>query len=136
MPRAEPSAAAGGCLCGAVRYQVRGELRPIMTCHCSQCRRTSGHFVAATGAADEALEVIDPDGALRWYRSSSSARRGFCSRCGSSLFWKPDDAPRTSIMAGTLDGATGLEMDAHIHTADKGDYYTLDDGIPSFPAGR
>lgn len=134
MPRAE--AIGGSCLCGAVSYRIHGELRSVMTCHCGQCRKTSGHFVAATGADNEALEVEDSDGALSWFRSSSFAQRGFCSRCGSSLFWKRDDAPYTAIMAGTLDGDTGLRIAAHIYTADKGDYYALDDGIPCFPAGR
>lgn len=128
--------AEGSCLCGAVSYRVDGALRAVMTCHCGQCRKTSGHFVAASGADNELLTIEDPGEALRWYRSSSSARRGFCGRCGSNLFWKRDDAPYTAIMAGTLDGETGLRIEAQIYTADKGDYYELDDEIPSYPAGR
>lgn len=131
MPRAE-----GSCLCRAVSYTIDGELRQIIGCHCGQCRKTSGHFVAATGAADEALEVHDPESMLRWYRSSSFAQRGFCGRCGASLFWKRDEATYTAIMAGTIDGDTGLRIQSHIYTADKGDYYELDDDIPSYPAGR
>ncbi|MGA8259660.1 MAG: GFA family protein [Arenicellales bacterium] len=126
----------GGCLCGAVSYTVNGALRPAVACHCTQCRKTSGHFVAATEAGDEALAIRDPEGVLRWYRSSPSAQRGFCSYCGSSLFWKRDDTDRTSIMAGTLNGDTGLTVQAHIYTADKGDYYTLDNDIPQFTADR
>ena len=126
----------GACLCGAVSYSINGALRPVVACHCSQCRKTSGHFVAATEVGDETLEIRDPEGALRWYRSSPSARRGFCSGCGSSLFWKRDDKDRTSIMAGTLTGDTGLTVEAHIYTADKGDYYTLDTDIPHFAADR
>jgi hypothetical protein len=136
VPRAEPGGREGGCLCGAVRYRAHGPLRPVLACHCGQCRRTSGHFVAATAADNNALEISDPEGLLKWYRSSSAARRGFCGRCGSSLFWQPDDGAHTSIMAGTLDGETGLRIEAHIYTADKGDYYTLDDDIPCFPADR
>lgn len=134
MPRAE--AVGGSCLCGAVSYRVHGKLRPVTTCHCGQCRKNSGHFMAATAAENEELEIVDPDRALTWFRSSSFAQRGFCSRCGSSLFWKRDDAPYTAITAGTLDGNTGLRIEAHIYTADMGDYYALDDGIPCFPAGR
>lgn len=129
MPRAE-----GGCLCGAVTYHVHGNLRPVIACHCGQCRKTSGHFVAATAADNDALEIDDPGRALHWYRSSSFAARGFCSRCGSSLFWKPHDGGYTSIMAGTLNGDTGLELESHIFTADKGDYYSLDADIPQYPA--
>lgn len=126
----------GGCLCGAVTYRIEGELRPVIACHCGQCRKTSGHFVAATAADNDSLEVNDAEEALRWYRSSAFAQRGFCSRCGSSLFWRHDDRSYTAIMAGTLDGDTGLQTEAHIFTADKGDYYPLDPAIPHYPAGR
>lgn len=131
MPPAE-----GGCLCGAVTYRVNGPLRQVIGCHCGQCRKTSGHYVAATAAEDDALQVNDLDGALRWYRSSDAARRGFCSRCGSSLFWKHDERFYTAIMAGTLDGATGLGVEAHIFIADKGDYYPLDPDVPHYPGTR
>lgn len=130
MPPAE-----GSCLCGAVTYRVDSALRPVIGCHCGQCRKTSGHYVAATAAEDEALTISDPEGALRWYQSSEAARRGFCSRCGSSLFWKHDGRSYTAIMAGTLDGDTGLRTEAHIYTDDKGDYYPLDPDVPHHPQG-
>jgi len=121
----------GGCLCGGVRYEVAGKLRDVIACHCSQCRRSSGHFVAASGAPSAALRIAEP-ATLAWYRSSDHAERGFCSRCGSSLFWRPLDPKSgwTSIMAGTLDAPTHLRIEKHIFVADKGDYYTIDDGAP------
>ena len=120
----------GGCLCGGVRYRVRGPLRDVIACHCSQCRRTSGHYVAATSAAVEDL-VLESAATLAWYRSSAQAERGFCSRCGGNLFWRPEPAgePRISIMAGTLDVPTGLRTLEHIFVADKSDYYELSDGV-------
>ena len=95
----------GRCLCGGVRYEVRGELRSVVACHCSQCRRTSGNFVTATncGLGDIAFESDD---SLRWYRSSESAERGFCCVCGSNLFWRPINGDHLGIMAGTLDTPT------------------------------
>ena len=122
----------GGCLCGGVRYRVTGPLRPIIYCHCSQCRRTSGHFVAATSVTKEAL-VIDADESLEWFDSSESASRGFCRRCGSSLFWLPNLRDYVSIMAGTLDDSSGLEAVEHICVSDKGDYYELADDLPKKP---
>ena len=122
----------GGCLCGAVRYEVTGPLRDVVACHCSQCRRTSGHFVAATSAPTTAIRVARSDG-LTWYRSSHTAERGFCGICGGNLFWRAIDAPETSIMAGTLDTPTGLKLAEHIFVADKSDYYSLDDGLPQQP---
>ncbi len=119
----------GGCLCGGVRYRVAGPLRPIIYCHCGQCRRTSGHFVAATAAAANALQIV-ADGSLAWFASSERAQRGFCRRCGSSLFWRPKDGNHVSIMAGTLDNSDGLEPVEHIHVGDRGDYYELTDDLP------
>ncbi|MEM9710303.1 MAG: GFA family protein [Pseudomonadota bacterium] len=118
--------ATGSCLCGAVTYRVTGRLRPVVACHCLQCRKTSGHFVAATSAPREAIEIT---GDVTWYRSSPEAYRGFCPICGSSLFW---DGPgqNMSIHAGTLDGATGLETAGHIFAAHKGDYYEISDDLP------
>lgn len=116
----------GSCLCGLVRYRVDGPLRPVVACHCTQCRKTSGHHVAATSAPREAVKV---EGEVTWYASSATARRGFCGTCGSQLFW---DGPgrNLSIFAGTLEAPTGLVLAGHIFCASKGDYYTIADDLP------
>ena len=119
----------GACLCGGVRYRATGPLRPIMYCHCGQCRRTSGHFVAATAVDRGALELV-ADESLVWFASSERAERGFCRLCGSSLFWRSEDVSHISIMAGTLDDSGGLEPVEHIYVGDKGEYYELTDGLP------
>ncbi len=126
--------ARGGCLCGGVRYQVHGPLRGVIACHCSQCRKTSGHFVAATQAQAADLQLTE-QATLRWYRSSPAAERGFCSRRGGNLLWRPQTpgAPLISIMAGTLDPPTGLQLVQHIFTADKSDYYEINDDVPKQP---
>ena len=122
----------GSCLCGAVRFELRGKLRGVSVCHCGQCRKWSGHFVAATAVAAEGLIFTEKRG-LKWFRSSDSARRGFCGECGSSLFWEGDGLGYTAVMAGTLDAPTGLRLARHIWTADCGDYYDLADNLPQFP---
>lgn len=116
----------GSCLCGAVTYRVTGPLRPVIACHCQQCRKTTGHHVAATSANRDHIQI---DGELQWYISSDTARRGFCPICGSNLFW---DGPgqNLSIFAGTLDQPTGLALAGHIYCADKGDYYDITDDRP------
>ncbi|MFZ1816159.1 MAG: GFA family protein [Rhizobiaceae bacterium] len=119
----------GSCLCGAVSFTVNGSLRPLSYCHCTQCRKQTGHFYAATAADDEEIR-LNGEANVTWYQSSATARRGFCSRCGSALFWKHDRSKQTSILAGSLDKPTGLKADRHIFCADKGDYYTIDDGLP------
>jgi hypothetical protein len=121
--------ATGGCLCGAVRYEVSGPLRDIVACHCGMCRRQTGSFVHATAARLAGFRLIE-EGGLAWYRSSPSARRGFCRLCGSSLFWQADGRPTISIMAGSLDSTEGLALAEHICVAGRPGYYGLDDGLP------
>ena len=123
----------GSCICGAVRYTVNGPLRAVTACHCTQCRKETGSFYMSTEAADADLDIA-PSLALKWYRSSNFAQRGFCGTCGSNLFWKTDGSDRTSITAGTLDGATGLTIAKHIFCAFKGDYYEIAAGPAQFPA--
>jgi len=119
----------GGCLCGAVRYEVRGPLRPVVMCHCTQCRRVTGHVMAATAARHGDFRLLS-EGALGWYASSAAARRGFCTRCGSTLFWQGGGRDYVSIAAGTLDDSSGLHIACHIFTADKGCYYEIGDSAP------
>ena len=116
----------GSCLCGAVSYQVSGPLRPVVACHCTQCRKATGHYVSATSALREDIAIV---GAVTWFQSSDTAQRGFCGTCGSNLFWDGAGV-NMSIFAGTFDGETGLELAGHIFCADKGDYYTIGDGAP------
>lgn len=119
----------GGCNCGSVTYTVSGPLRPIVACHCAQCRKTSGFHVAATSAARDHIAIT---GAPKWYASSSTARRGFCGTCGSNLFWD-GGGTHISIFAGTLNAPTGLSVKGHIFCADKGDYYDLPADLPQAP---
>ena len=119
----------GGCHCGAVTYSATGPVREVVYCHCTQCRRQSGHFVAATACSDEQLSVSGPDN-LTWYAASESAKRGFCRTCGSLLFWKANGSDMTSIMAGSFDRPSGLIESHHIYVADSGDYYRIADGLP------
>jgi hypothetical protein len=132
MGESKPGEQRGGCLCGAVRYTVRGPLRPVVNCHCGQCRRFHGHFGAYTAAALADLSIED-EASLGWYRSSDFARRGFCRVCGSSLFWHALAEDGISIAAGTLDEPTGLETVRNIFAADAGDYYRLDAALETFP---
>jgi hypothetical protein len=130
-----PPVTHGQCLCGSVQFEIRGPLRPVIYCHCVMCRRTSGHFVAATECARIDLHM-QSESSLRWYRSSAQARRAFCGNCGSQLFWEAAGRTGISIMAGALDVPTGLTAREHIYTADKGDYYEICDGLPQMPADR
>ena len=124
---------AGHCLCGGVSYVVHAPIRGVIACHCSQCRRTSGHYAAMTSALSADIELT-ASASLTWYRSSSTAERGFCRTCGGNVFWREFGADTTSITAGTLDVPTGVALERHIFAADKSDYYELRDDVPRLPA--
>ncbi|WP_373086533.1 GFA family protein [Sneathiella sp.] len=120
--------ATGGCLCGGVRYEIYQRLRPIVVCHCKQCRRTSGYLLGFTGCEPENLKFVSED-ELVWYASSKDGRRGFCHKCGSSLFWKRESGGTVDVAAGSLDEPTGLRTAEHIFTDFAGDYYEITDGL-------
>jgi hypothetical protein len=122
----------GGCLCGGVRYELRGKPTSVTYCHCSMCRRWHGH-VGAYAAVDRADFVLVEDRGLAWFASSTSARRGFCSACGSSVVFDEAGDPKIAFTAGTLDEPSELRSKAHIYVASRGDYYALaEDGLLRF----
>ena len=125
----EPNVVTGSCLCGSVRFRLRGPLHDVVICHCAFCRRATTHVGAYTACAVSDLE-IESTRTLRWYRASPRARRGFCSKCGSQLFWEPTPATHISISAGSLNPPTGLKIEAHLCAAQKGDYYEITDRLP------
>lgn len=122
----------GSCLCGAVSFIVAGELPPPDICHCRQCRKHSGHSFASTDVAREALSIMG-DESLGWFASSEKVRRGFCVKCGSSLFWEPLHRDWIAVAMGAFDGPTATHAKMHIFVADKGDYYEIADGLPQHP---
>ncbi|MDP1736902.1 MAG: GFA family protein [Caulobacter sp.] len=119
----------GSCLCGAVSFEVAGELPAPDACHCSQCRRTSGHVWASTDVPKSDVTIHGED-SIRWFQSSEKVRRGFCATCGSALFWDPLHRDKIAIAMGAFDAPTGTRLGKHIFVADKGDYYDIADGLP------
>ena len=121
----------GSCECQGVVFELTGELRDVVFCHCSQCRKTSGHYWAATQVSKGNLNLIKAT-SLSWYDSSDNARRGFCSLCGSSMFYERKGIDKISVSAGSLEIPTSLDRMRHIYVASKGDYYDISDDLPQF----
>ena len=119
----------GGCLCAGVRYEVSGDLRPPIACHCSQCAKTSGNYAAMASCRTEDLGLTSSE-TLSWFASSDTVVRGFCTRCGGNLFWRADPGDETYITVGTLDRPTGLRLSGHIYAGSKADFYEITDGLP------
>jgi hypothetical protein len=119
----------GSCLCGAVSFEVAAPLHPPDACHCSQCRKQSGHYWASTDVARADLTIRGAE-KLTWFRSSEKVRRGFCSTCGSALFWDPIGKNLVGVAMGAFDQPTDTQLGIHIFVAEKGDYYDIADGLP------
>lgn len=126
----------GSCLCGAVTLTVEGEFehQPEI-CHCRQCRKQTGHYLAGVNVRKTRLRISGED-SVAWYRSSEKVERGFCRTCGSTLFWAPNmpDYEWLAVAMGLFDENTGLRLIKQTFVGDKGDYYDLPDGIPQSEA--
>jgi len=121
----------GSCLCGSVHFEVNGPIGAPDACHCRQCRKQSGHYFASGNVPRSALTVHGAEH-VKWYQSSDKVRRGFCSNCGSALFWDPLAKKHDwiSIAMGAFDTPTDVQLHWHIFVSEKGDYYTIADGLP------
>jgi hypothetical protein len=120
MSRTEVTAS---CLCGAIRLTYAGPVGDVTECHCTQCRRQSGH-AAASFDADPALlrhEGIQP---ATWTGPGGSVR-AFSPTCGGKLWFRAADGT-LSIEAGAVDGPTGGRLAGHIHLDTAGDHYDFD----------
>ncbi len=124
---AQTSSLQGSCTCGAITFVVAGRPKQASVCHCTQCRKMSGHTWASAQVPESDLTTTGP---VRWFASSETAKRGICPNCGAFLFWKALDEDEISFALGAIDGPTGLTLEKHIFVADKGDYYALTDGVP------
>ena len=118
---------AGHCLCGACTFSTKADPKAASMCHCGQCRRQSGGVWSSATVANNELSI---EGPVKWFASSEAAERGFCPHCESFLFWRAHDEDTTSFALGALDTPTGLTLQKHIFTADKGDYYEIADDAP------
>lgn len=117
----------GSCLCGQVTFQTYEMPQEPVMCHCSQCRKQSGGIWSTAYVGFSSMRI---DGEVNWYAASTAGKRGFCPNCGSFLFWKPNDEITINFALGAIDGDTELTLKRHIYMADKGDYYTIKDGLP------
>ena len=119
------------CLCGNIKIRVKGKLRNVINCHCSQCMKTHGNYAAYTACPEEHIIFIKKR-TLKWYQSSKIAKRGFCLTCGASMFYKLLNSENISIAAGMFNNPTNLRTHSNIFIKRKLDYYKLDSKIPKF----
>ncbi len=113
------------CLCGSIKLKIKGKLRHVINCHCSQCMKTHGNYASYTSTLEKNIEFISKKN-LKWFHSSKNAKRGFCSKCGASIFYKRSNNENISVSAGMFKNPTNLKTHSNIFTKKKLDYYKLD----------
>lgn len=125
---------AGSCLCGGVRYEIRGAIGPVTLCHCAQCRKAQGSAcVAAAPVARADFHLLAGAELLAAWESSPGKERVFCRRCGSPvLSRRAADPDVLRLRVGTLDTPLERRPAAHIWVADKAGWDLIEDSIPQY----
>lgn len=107
--------ASGSCLCGGVSFTARLPSRWVAHCHCTRCRRAHGAaFVTWVGMTADEVSIDDAVGTLRWYGQPPGGERGFCSRCGSPMFFRSGRWPGELHIARAL-VATPVDREPQAH---------------------
>lgn len=121
----------GGCLCGAIRYELSGKPVEMHHCHCQQCRRASGaSFGTTMMVRAEDFAFLQGEKLLSAYESTPGKQRTFCSRCGSPIYSRyADDPSLINLRGGTLDGDPGIRPGQHIHVASKAPWIEIHDAL-------
>jgi len=111
----------GRCLCGAVTFSVDSEKRDVGACHCSMCRRWAGGPFMVVDAGDAV--TFEGEDSISVYKSSEWGERGFCSKCGTNLFWRMADRSHYVVSAGALEESDGLVLTHEIFVDEKPSFY-------------
>ncbi len=125
----------GGCLCGAIRFEVTGPFLRASHCHCSRCRKHSGTAVCTQARVRrEHFRLLAGEAAIRVYRPAPGAAvKAFCTTCGSSLFggsWP--EGQEVSIRLGAFDGDPGMRPQYHTFVDSRAPWDEITDGLPQF----
>lgn len=130
-----PTAVTGSCLCGTVRYELRGPFSHMAHCHCSVCRKHHGApFATYVASPLDGLRMLAGGDNTGRYDSSPHWYRPWCLTCGSVL---PTLMPEHGLVvgpAGNLEGELGITPAMHMFAASKAPWYEITDGLPQHAA--
>ena len=124
----------GSCLCGGVCYEIEGNLKGALNCHCTMCRKAHGAaFRSRARVRTRDFRWVKGEQLVTWYESSPGTHRGFCRVCGSKLLSRFDgDAASYGLPLGALDGDPGVRPALHVFVAHKASWYEITDSLPQF----
>lgn len=120
----------GGCLCGSVRYTLKGELLWAGHCHCESCRRQTSSPITSFFCVYE-KDMMFMGNALETYASSKGVERGFCKKCGTPMYYMNENRPgEIDLYATSLDNPENYKPLAHYHWDEKLSWLHADDNLP------
>lgn len=115
----------GSCLCGAVKYEISGEVGDIVHCHCKTCRKAHGSaFSSVAAVQDDDFHLLSSD-SLKSYQSSSGKHRYFCSNCGSQIYAKRETTSHIVLRLGSVDSDLSSLEKEHIWVSEKANWYAI-----------
>ncbi len=129
------SAIKGSCMCKAVTFSIDGEFEhPPEACHCQQCRKQTGGFFISVNVRKRDMRLRGDEHVV-WYQSSQEVQRGFCGRCGSTLFWQPlkEGYEWVGVSAALFDSPLPWKIAKHTFVSEHGCYYDIADGVSQHP---
>ncbi len=125
----------GGCLCGAVRFEITGKPLFLSHCHCSRCRKSAGIFAAIVMVRAGDFRLLSGEDQIRQYQPDPPYQhvRSFCGTCGSPLGELLGSHDTFPVAASTLDDDPGVRPAIHVHAASKPDWYEITDRVKQVP---
>jgi hypothetical protein len=129
----------GGCLCGAVRYEVTEPLLHAGYCHCTRCQRRTGSAAAVSArVAPGSLRVTSGEELIRSFDPPDGFSKAFCSACGGALWARSRDDPDMIVVRmGTFDSDPGIRPSYRQFVAYAAPWEPIpDDGLPRYPERR
>ncbi len=123
----------GSCLCGAVKYEIRGEIGEASFCHCSRCRKATGTaFASSAPVATKDFVVLQGQDALKSF-SVKGVHRVFCAHCGSPIISRRDWIPEAvRVRLGTVDTPLKEGPQSHIYVDSKANWFEIHDNLPQY----
>ena len=126
----------GSCLCDEVRFVVKGSIRALSNCHCSECRKAYGAAFGTIAICRlEDFEYLSGESLISAYKQTENVTRRFCGNCGSQLPIKEDSDPLVGIPAGLLDDDPKVRPTEHIFVGSKAPWWSIGDDVPQFEEG-
>lgn len=125
---------AGSCLCGAIRYEVRGEIGDVVQCHCQRCRKANGTAFATNAPIKKSdFQLVQGEQFLKSHQSTATTQRCFCSECGSPIMSIKADTPEFyRLRIGTLDTPLAQKPTMHIFVDSKAEWDVICDQLPQY----